>query len=214
MKKSHGSVWIALTLANAWHSFLSSESSSVCHNLHLHHRGHSGRVSGTKNGLLHRQSHLPRQLSLCHLCSQHAPPLLWPGPLQLDLWLLFSWTQYDAGTRWGRPGYCVFSLWGKRNSLFFQSLFNNNKFPTRSTSAKWPHLRGEWRSTPVLVPLSPLVWWSSSRLARWDYNRRWQEVEFLQCTMRTLYIPLYPKLPCIWYRGIIEFPCIWTGIWA
>ena len=37
----------------------------------------------------------------------------------------------------------------------------------------------------------------------------------LHCTMCTCgtTIPLYPKLPCICYRGIIEFHCIFAGFW-
>ena len=37
----------------------------------------------------------------------------------------------------------------------------------------------------------------------------------IQCTMCTCgtTILLYPKLPCIYYRGIIEFLCIFAGFW-
>ena len=42
----------------------------------------------------------------------------------------------------------------------------------------------------------------------------WQKSS-LQCTMCTCgtTIPLYTKLPCICYRGIIEFQCIFAGFW-
>ena len=37
----------------------------------------------------------------------------------------------------------------------------------------------------------------------------------IQCTMCTFWntILLYPKLPCICYRGIIKFHCIFAGSW-
>ena len=37
-----------------------------------------------------------------------------------------------------------------------------------------------------------------------------------QCTMCTFYntILLYSKLPCICYRGIIKFHCIFAGFWS
>ena len=114
-------------ILNFLRPFLFSESSSVCHNLHLHNRRHPGRVSGTKNCLLHRQPHLPRQLSLCYLCSYHAPSLLWPGvcvfPFPNNAMKL-------TGTWWSCPGYCVFSMWGKKIILSFQSLHNKTYFQT------------------------------------------------------------------------------------
>ena len=40
-------------------------------------------------------------------------------------------------------------------------------------------------------------------------------IDSMQCTMCTCgtTIPLYTKLPCICYRGIIEFQCIFAGFW-
>ena len=154
-------------ILNTWQYFLFSESSSVCYNLHLHHRRHSGRVSGTKNCLLHRQPHLPRQLSVCHLCSQHAPSLLCPG----DYFCICDSIKL-TGAWWSCPGYCVFSMWGKRKSYLFNhattKAISNQIYISEVTTPAWRMTLNSGISS--FVTLGMVIVFTLGKVRQWSWE--------------------------------------------